>query len=198
GYLDQRARLNHASPQNKQALERLNLPEGKWVLCQVGGGQDGADLALAFAQARFPTDTFGIVLTGPFMPLAMQQRLSLYAAQNPQLRVLEYVEEPTLLLERADRVVAMGGYNTACEILSFQKPALLVPRVRPRLEQWIRAERLQQMGLVEALHPTDLSPQAITDWLQRPAPLPQDNPRVDLNGLNNLLLELEQVLDVPA
>ncbi|MBD0336807.1 MAG: glycosyltransferase, partial [Cyanobacteria bacterium Co-bin13] len=91
GYLDQRARLTHASSQSKQALERLNLPEGKWVLCQVGGGQDGADLALAFAQARFPTDTFGIVLTGPFMPPAMQQRLSLYAAQNPQLRVLEYV-----------------------------------------------------------------------------------------------------------
>jgi predicted glycosyltransferase len=198
GYLDQRARLAHVSPQGRQALKQLNLPEGKLVLCQVGGGQDGADLALAFAQAQFPPDTFGVILTGPFMPLAMQRQLARYATQNPQLRVLEYVEEPTLLLQRADRVVAMAGYNTTCEILSFQKPALLVPRVRPRLEQWIRAERLQQLGLVEALHPKRLSPHAITNWLQRPISAAQSKTQIDLNGLNALLLELGQVLEVPA
>ena len=42
-------------------------------------------------------------------------------------------------MARAAGVVAMGGYNTFCEILSFDKPALVVPRVRPRLEQAIRA-----------------------------------------------------------
>ena len=35
------------------------------------------------------------------------------------------------LFERAAAVVAMGGYNTFCEILSFGKPALLVPRTTP-------------------------------------------------------------------
>ena len=38
-------------------------------------------------------------------------------------------------------VVAMGGYNTFCEILSFGKPALIVPRTAPRQEQYLRAER---------------------------------------------------------
>lgn len=42
-------------------------------------------------------------------------------------------------MNRAHCVVAMGGYNTFCEILSFDKPALIVPRVKPRLEQAIRA-----------------------------------------------------------
>ena len=45
----------------------------------------------------------------------------------------------------------MGGYNTFCEILSFGKPALLVPRTTPRLEQYLRAERAQRLGLVRML-----------------------------------------------
>jgi predicted glycosyltransferase len=45
-------------------------------------------------------------------------------------------------------VVAMGGYNTFCEILSFDKRAIIVPRTMPRLEQWIRASRAQELGLV--------------------------------------------------
>ena len=41
----------------------------------------------------------------------------------------------TLDLAGASGVVGMGGYNTFCEVLSFDKPALIVPRVKPRLEQ---------------------------------------------------------------
>ena len=37
--------------------------------------------------------------------------------------------------------MAMGGYNTFCEILSLDKPALIVPRKTPRLEQSIRADQ---------------------------------------------------------
>src|SRR5262249_3524114 len=46
---------------------------------------------------------------------------------------------------------AMGGYNTFCEILSFDKPALIVPRTAPRLEQFIRASRAAELGLVSML-----------------------------------------------
>src|SRR6185437_14995762 len=55
------------------------------------------------------------------------------------------------LMERAAGVVAMGGYNTFCEILSFDKPALIVPRTRPRLEQYIRASRAAELGLATML-----------------------------------------------
>jgi len=48
-------------------------------------------------------------------------------------------------------VVAMGGYNTFCEILSFDKPALILPRTVPRLEQFIRAQRASELGLVTTL-----------------------------------------------
>ena len=45
----------------------------------------------------------------------------------------------------------MGGYNTFCEILSFDKPSLIIPRTVPRLEQFIRAERASDLGLVRML-----------------------------------------------
>jgi predicted glycosyltransferase len=45
----------------------------------------------------------------------------------------------------------MGGYNTFCEILSFDKRALIVPRTAPRLEQLIRARRAAELGLLTML-----------------------------------------------
>ena len=48
-------------------------------------------------------------------------------------------------------VVAMGGYNTFCEILSFDKRALIVPRTVPRMEQYIRSSRAQDLGLAHML-----------------------------------------------
>ena len=55
------------------------------------------------------------------------------------------------LMQRAAGVVAMGGYNTFCEILSFDKRAIIVPRTRPRLEQFIRARAARNVGLIEML-----------------------------------------------
>ncbi len=51
-------------------------------------------------------------------------------------------------------VVCMGGYNTFCEVLSFDKRAVIVPRTTPRLEQWIRASRAEDLGLVKMLDET--------------------------------------------
>jgi predicted glycosyltransferase len=55
------------------------------------------------------------------------------------------------LMARAAGVIAMGGYNTFCEILSFDKRAIIVPRTKPRREQLIRAMRAQEMGLLSVL-----------------------------------------------
>lgn len=194
GYLDPRARLRHVNSNVQARLEALNLPVDNLVLCLVGGGQDGAALASAFARAKFPAGMTGVLLTGPFMPRDRLQLLQRWAARYPQLRVVEYLEEPTLLLERASRVIAMGGYNTTCEVLAFQKPALLVPRVSPRQEQWIRAERLQQMGLVDLMHPYLVRPEALTAWLHRPVVVEKSYPAINLKGLDHLLVELRRLL----
>jgi predicted glycosyltransferase len=38
--------------------------------------------------------------------------------------------------------------------LSFDKRAVIVPRTVPRLEQWIRASRAEELGLVQMLDET--------------------------------------------
>ncbi|MGG6297264.1 glycosyltransferase family protein [Leptolyngbya sp. AN02str] len=194
GYLNQRPRLQYVRSSVRASLDALNLPNDNLVLCSVGGGQDGAALAQSFAQATFPKAMTGVLLTGPFMPPEVRKTLLAQVAHNPQLHIVDYLEEPTLLLEQASRVIAMGGYNTTCEILSFQKPALLVPRITPRQEQWIRAERLQKRGLVDVLHPDNLSPATLTEWLHQPIPPGQVRSPVNLNGLSNLLIEVRHLL----
>ena len=82
-----------------------------------------------------------------------------------------------------------------CEVLSFEKHALIVPRVNPNIEQWIRAQRLRDLGLVDVLHPDQLSPRALTEWLARDlGPPPASRCRVDLGGLTRIPGLLEELL----
>jgi predicted glycosyltransferase len=158
GYLD---RAGHES--RRPATN--GSPESGTFLCMVGGGQDGDRLAEAFAQADIPDGKRGILLTGPFMGREAAHRIRQRARMRSGLKVIRFVSDARKLIERAEAVVAMGGYNTVCELLSFEKSALVVPRVEPRREQIIRAERLRDLGLIDMLHPNDLSPDSISRWL---------------------------------
>ncbi|MGH2949955.1 MAG: glycosyltransferase family protein [Solirubrobacteraceae bacterium] len=163
------------------------VPAGRLALCLVGGGQDGPAVASAFANAPLPPGMTGVVVAGPFMPQDARRRLHALAGRRQRLQVLDFVQEPQRLLRRADRVVAMGGYNTVCELLAADRPALVVPRERPRTEQLLRARRLAALGLVHTLAPGDLSPRAIGDWLAGDADRgPHPAGLVDLDGLRRV------------
>lgn len=188
GYLDSTARLRgDAQAQEIALLQAAGLTDSRFVLCQVGGGQDGSQIAEAFSGARFPTGITGVLLTGPFMPADVRQRLQQNAATSSHLRVIEFAAEPTLLLNRAHRVIAMGGYNTVCEALSFDKSALIVPRTAPRREQLIRAERLRDLGAIDLLHPQEIDSDRFSAWLDtKVAPAIPVRERIDFNGLARL------------
>jgi predicted glycosyltransferase len=187
GYFDQRQRLKVVAHRHCDPLAELGLSPGRLVLCMVGGGQDGGELAEAFMEAELPCDTNAVLMTGPFMPRATQVRLRRRAAERSCFRVLDFVTEPSLFLSRADAVISMGGYNTISEVLSFEKPLLVVPRVKPRQEQFIRAERLRDLGLADMLHPDQANSGNLTEWLAREhrSP-PQARNRLDFGGLARL------------
>ncbi len=145
---------------------------------------------------ELPHGVNGIVLTGPYMDPKVRQRLCRHTEKNHRFRVLDFVQEPTSLLRNADCVVAMGGYNTICEILSFGKPAMIVPRVVPRKEQLILAKRLKDLGVIDMLHPDQLEPKMLTDWLKRNVGHPpQDfHNRIKMNGLTSIIELLKDLL----
>jgi predicted glycosyltransferase len=89
----------------------------------------------------------------------------------------------------------MGGYNTISEVLSFEKHALVVPRVKPRLEQYIRAVRLKNLDMIDILHPDKLNPNTLSDWMARDVKkdLSLRN-KIDMNGLKRLPGMLTELL----
>ena len=185
GYLDARERLAFAG--NIATPLLASLPPGPLALCLVGGGHDGAALAEAFVGAELPAGTTGVLVTGPYMSKPILKRLREEARDRPRLRLVDFLAEPAPLILRADRVISMGGYNTMCEVLSFRKRALIVPRVAPKVEQWIRAERFRERGLVDVLHPDRLSAEALSVWLDRDlGPPPPFSTVVHLDGLRRI------------
>jgi predicted glycosyltransferase len=197
GYLDRAARTHLAQIDGAEMLKPLTDSSDRLFLCLLGGGQDGSPLAEAFAEADFPPRTTAVIVTGPFLAPETYEKLCRRAAAKPHLRLLRFVTDCDLLLDRADRIVGMGGYNTICEVLSFAKPALIVPRVKPRREQYIRAERLRALGLLDVLHPDGLTPRALSAWLARDLKSPPVRDRINLDGVARLPHLLEEVLAAP-
>jgi len=156
------------------------VPEEPYALCMVGGGQDGAPLMEAFLRADAP-GLQQVAVTGPYMPAEERSRLEEVARRRGH-RLIEFTDDPLALMMGASRVVGMGGYNFTVELLSLDVPALVVPRVRPRREQLVRAQRLAALGAIETLEPEHLSPAALTAWLSSP-PRRRADHGVDLNGL---------------
>jgi predicted glycosyltransferase len=85
----------------------------------------------------------------------------------------------------ADCIVSMAGYNTCCDLLTFTRPSVLVPRRGPSREQSIRAERLAEWGAASVL-PGDQADaerlaEAIATALDGPLPSPAPAPLAGLD-----------------
>ena len=72
-----------------------------------------------------------------------------------------------------------------------------MPRVKPRREQFIRAERLSKLGLIDMLELESLNPQALSEWMARELPPLQLGGRVNLNGLDRLPALAQELLAAP-
>src|SRR5207244_551158 len=140
------------------APQLADLPDGEFLLVTAGGGGDGEGL-VDWVLAAYEDDPGGLppvlAVFGPFMLPDHQAAFAARAARLPKVRTITFDTHFEHLMARAAAVVAMGGYNTFCEILSFDKPALIVPRTAPRLEQYIRAQRAAELGLVTVLSDTE-------------------------------------------
>ena len=125
-----------------------------YVLVTPGGGGDGEaliDWVLRAYESDAGLPHNALIVFGPFMQPELQAEFMQRVERLDRVRALTFDTRLETLMVGAAGVVAMGGYNTFCEILSFDKRAILVPRTAPRLEQSIRAQQAQEIGLVRML-----------------------------------------------
>ncbi len=139
-----------------------HLVDEHLVLVTAGGGGDGYRLLstylLAVSEGGIPSPTASLVVTGPYMAAQERAELDAVAAGQPHVRLLTFTDDMLGLMQAADVVVCMGGYNTICEVLSVGVPAIVVPRVAPRREQLLRARAFAELGLVATIPPDLLTP----------------------------------------
>jgi len=128
------------------ALPRSQLP-GDYVLVTAGGGADGYPLLSRAIEALKALDgPKALLVAGPYMALAELADLQSRAKGHHSLKVIAFDPCMQNLVARSRALISMCGYNTFCEALSFDIPALYLPRTSPRLEQWIRASRSEALG----------------------------------------------------
>ncbi len=168
GYLP---RTVPASAPTSGVFETIKEP---YVLVTSGGGGDGealTDWVLSAYECSSPPPWNALLVFGPFMQPELQAQFQERVNKLPRVTAVVFDAYLESLMARAAGVVAMGGYNTFCEILSFDKRAIIVPRRVPRMEQYIRASRFRDLGLVAILDDTGRrDPAAMATALRR---LPQ-------------------------
>lgn len=146
--------LRRDVPQESALTRHPKLTKGPFILVTTGGGGDGDELidwVISAYEADRTLDMPALVVFGPFINRERRRSYMERIARHPRLDAISFDTKLELLMQKATGIVAMGGYNTFCEILSLDKPALIVPRTRPRLEQSIRAEHAARLGLIAQL-----------------------------------------------
>jgi predicted glycosyltransferase len=164
----------------------------------TGGGGDGEEL-IDWVLSAYESDRSiphpALLVFGPFMHPERRRDFQERAARLERVYTITFDARFEQLVAPAIGVVAMGGYNTFCEILSFGKPALIVPRTAPRQEQYLRAERASRLGLVRML-PDDgvRAPRRMAEQLHALASWPRPRPE----QIPGLLAGLERITERAA
>lgn len=197
--------LQRPAPESRDQPLRaaLGIGDAPFVVVTPGGGEDGRLLVQSFLcglkDVGDSTDIHAGVIFGPEMSADIKADLLAYAQDCAHVHVVEFTPDIMRWFAVADLVVAMGGYNTVCEILSLNKRGIVVPRTRPVREQLIRAQRLAQRDLLRMIHPDELSPTmmmaAVREELNRPRAA---TIALDMNGLPRVTRAIMNMINGPC
>jgi predicted glycosyltransferase len=148
--------LRRSLPQEPGFTRYPKMTKGPFILVTTGGGGDGDDVidwVISAYEQDASLDMPAIIVFGPFINRDRRSAFMARISRQPKLDAILFDSKLEFLMNRATAVVGMGGYNTFCEVLSLDKPALIVPRKKPRREQYIRAVAAERLGLVKMLTP---------------------------------------------
>jgi predicted glycosyltransferase len=117
-------------------------------------------------RASFGAPWQAVTVAGPMTPDAELERLEGIAAETG-VTFRHYVPHLSALFGSVDALVSMGGYNTLVEAAALGVPTVCVPRTHPRMEQSMRAEAFERLGLLQLCHPERLEVQKLRGYIER-------------------------------
>lgn len=196
--------VRSSTPTEAENLEReFHLQSTPLVVASCGGGGDGYPLLRTYLEAMQPVPRKVLrsaVFLGPDMPAIERQELKKRLLPlSDRFMTFDFRADLVSFLQASSACVCMGGYNTVCELVALRKPAIVVPRTYPRLEQLLRANALADLGLLRVFRPEQLTPEnlraALLHLLDRAVPrrctLP---PGVDFAGLTRIARRVRKLL----
>ena len=192
-----RARMHWTGYLRREITDASDAPDTPYILITPGGGGDGAamvSLVLSAYEQDPDLAPNAVLVYGPFLSGDVRDAFDARVAKlNGRVTAMGFESRIESYFAGALGVVCMGGYNTFCEVLSFDKPAVILPRTKPRLEQWIRASRAEDLGLVRMLDESrdGMTTQAMISAIKR---LPQQ-PNPSAAGADGLLDGLDVVIE---
>jgi predicted glycosyltransferase len=195
--------LKRAVPRTPPLVRYPKITKEPFVLATTGGGGDGENLVdwvISAYEADPAIPLPALIVFGPFIA---RDRRRAFLERIGRLKNVDAIAfDPKLerLIERAAGVIAMGGYNTFCEILSLDKRAIIVPRTRPRREQAIRAGHAARLGLVGLLEDPEEAGEGPRDPMAMAAAIRAlpDRPRPSQVIAPGLLDGLDRVTELAA
>lgn len=186
----------------QQLRLQMGLGDERLILVTPGGGEDGYQMLKCYLQGLRSQKNMGntktLVICGPEMIESQRNHIQALINECKNVIMQSFTDDMMACMDAADLVISMGGYNTVCELLTLRKRAIVIPRVLPVQEQWIRAERMAKLGLIRAIHPEQMTPSGLMDTvgeeLSKVNVHPQNLYHLNLNGLPGVCSAINQLM----
>jgi predicted glycosyltransferase len=168
-------------------------PTPPYIVVTPGGGGDGEiliDWVLRAYENERKIGQNALVVFGPFMADGTKAGFIKRIERLAEVQALTFDTHMEHLLANSTGIITMGGYNTFCEVLTLDKKSIIVPRAAPKIEQYIRGKRAEELGLAKLLsidgpkHSAVMA-QAIRDLPHQPPPSHVNIPGL-LDGIDNV------------
>lgn len=194
GYIAEPVNQRNGDMQKSYFSENKN----KLVVITIGGGEWMGEIIignfLKLLEAHQNDIKFdSVILTGPFIPDKLWSSFQ-KASEGLQTKIIKFVPQIRPYIEASDLVVATGGYNTITDILAYGGRALVIPRIKYRNEQLIRARCLSDLGLINYMHPDKITPDSLYQNIEnnlndagKPLTKARMEKLLNLNGANNFV-----------
>lgn len=175
----------------------LGLTRTPLVVASAGGGNVGEGLlegvleASALLHREIPHRL--ALFTGPYMA---EERYGYFRSRANELgyiRVRRFSERFTTWLTAADLSVSLAGYNTTMNLLASGTYGLVLPFAQNR-EQAMRAELLEERGLLGILTQEELAPGRMADRLREGLQSSPAENTLNLDGAATSARLLEEIV----